>query len=69
MSKAIYLGILIIIADLIAILSLQSFTSANDMVTGKDEETHETRTEAAQHAVDDLNQKTQENMEKYDIYN
>ena len=68
MSRAIYLGILIIIAGLIAVLSLQSFTSANDMVTGRDEETHETRTEAAQHAVDDLNQKTQENIDKYDIY-
>ena len=68
MSKAISLAVLIIIAGIIAYLSLNSFTSANDMVAGKNEETHETRTEAVQHAVDDFNQKTQENMEKYDIY-
>ena len=69
MGRALPFAILIIIAGLIAFLSLKSFTSANDMVTGKDEEAHETRTEAAQHAVDDLNQKTQEAVDRYNNLN
>ena len=68
MSKTLYLAVLIIVAGLIALLSLKSVTSATDMVTGKDEQTHETRTDAAKRAVDELNQKTQEDIDKYDIY-
>jgi len=58
--------ILIIVAAIVAYLSLTSFTHASNVATGKDPETQETNVDKAKNAVENFNKLQAQDLEKYD---